>query len=123
MKTVAIVQARMGSTRFPNKVMQPICGIPMIGILLERLAKAKRIDQIVLATSKDVRNKPLIQYVRQLGFTIYEGSDDDVLDRYQEAAKEAAKYGQAHIAASSAATGFNSIPDQKDWQWCFWHDL
>ena len=47
MKTVAIVQARMGSTRFPNKVMQPILGIPMIELLLGRLAKSQQIDQIV----------------------------------------------------------------------------
>ena len=89
MKTVAIVQARMGSTRFPNKVMQPICGIPMIGLLLERLAKAKRIDQIVLATSEDQRNEPLATYVRELGYAVYQGSEDDVLGRYYQAAKEA----------------------------------
>lgn len=89
MKTVAIVQARMGSTRFPNKVMQPICGTPMIGLLLERLAKAKRIDQVVLATSKDQRNEPLAKYVRELGYAVYQGSEDDVLDRYYQAAKEA----------------------------------
>src|SRR5438067_3392760 len=88
MKIVAIVQARMGSTRFPNKVMRPICGTPMIGLLLERLARAKRIDQIVLATSEDRRNEPLAQYVRKLGYVVYRGSEDDVLDRYYRAAKE-----------------------------------
>src|SRR5262245_38683317 len=51
MKTIAVVQARMGSTRFPNKVMRSINGRPMIELLLSRLAKAKRIDQIVTATS------------------------------------------------------------------------
>ena len=89
MKTVAIVQARMGSTRFPSKVMQSICGTPMIGLLLERLSKARLIDQIMLATSGDSRNEPLIQYVRELGHTVYQGSEDDVLDRYYQAAKEA----------------------------------
>lgn len=79
----------MGSTRFPNKVMRPICGTPLIGLLLERLAKAKRIEQIVLATSEDARNAPLAQYVRELGYAVYQGSEDDVLDRYYRAAKEA----------------------------------
>ncbi|WP_096697335.1 aminotransferase class III-fold pyridoxal phosphate-dependent enzyme [Polaromonas sp. AER18D-145] len=88
MKTVAIVQARMGSTRFPNKVMRPICGTPMIGLLLERLAKAKLVDQIVLATSQDPRNDALARYVRELGYVVYRGSEDDVLDRYYQAAKE-----------------------------------
>ena len=89
MKIVAIVQARMGSTRFPNKVMRLICGTPMIGLLLERLAKAKGIDQIVLATSEDRRNESLASYVRELGYAVYRGSEDDVLDRYYQAAKEA----------------------------------
>ena len=89
LKIVAIVQARMGSTRFPNKVMQPICGTPMIGLLLERLSKAKCIDRIILATSSDSRNEPLTEYVRSLGFEVYPGSEDDVLDRYYQAAKKA----------------------------------
>jgi glutamate-1-semialdehyde 2,1-aminomutase len=89
MTIVAIIQARMGSMRFPNKVMRPICGTPMIGLLLERLAKAKRIDQLVLATSEDQRNEPLSKYVRELGYVVYQGSEDDVLDRYYRAAKEA----------------------------------
>lgn len=89
MKVIAIIQARMGSTRLPNKVMRRICGIPMIGLLLERLARAKRIDQIILATSDDPRNKPLASYVRELGFLVYQGSENDVLDRYYQVAKEA----------------------------------
>lgn len=86
MRTVAIVQARMGSTRFPNKVMRPISGTPMIQLLLERLSRAKLIDQIVLATSLDVRNQPLIEHVRKLGYEVYQGSEHDVLDRYYQAA-------------------------------------
>lgn len=88
MKTVAIVQARMSSTRFPNKVMRPVCGTPIIGLLLARLGRAKRIDQIVLATSEDPRNESLAQYVCDLGYVVYRGSEDDVLDRYYRAAKE-----------------------------------
>ena len=47
MKVLAIVQARMGSTRLPNKVMKLITGVPMIELLLARLAKAKEVDQII----------------------------------------------------------------------------
>ena len=89
MKVVAVVQARMGSTRFPNKVMKPICGIPMIGLLLERLSCAQKVDQIVLATSSDPRNHPLVEYVETLGYAVYQGSEEDVLDRYYYAACEA----------------------------------
>ncbi|MFZ5589812.1 MAG: aminotransferase class III-fold pyridoxal phosphate-dependent enzyme [Pseudomonadota bacterium] len=87
MKTIAIVQARMGSTRFPGKVMCPIKGVPMIELLLRRLAKAKRIDQIVLATSDDSRDQPLADHVRGLGYEVFRGSENDVLDRYYQAAK------------------------------------
>ena len=87
MKTIAIVQARMGSTRFPNKVMRAINGVPMIEVLFQRLAKAKLIDQIILATSIDPRNQPLADHVRGLGYNVFQGSENDVLDRYYQAAK------------------------------------
>ena len=89
MKVVAIVQARMGSTRLPNKVMKPIAGVPMIELLLARLAKSKQIDQIVLATSTDKRNTPLVTHVQKLGYTCVRGSESDVLDRYLVAARQA----------------------------------
>lgn len=87
MNIIAIVQARMGSTRFPDKVMRPINGVPMIELLLQRLASAKRIDRIILATSVDPRNKPMADHVRGLGYDVYQGSENDVLDRYYQAAK------------------------------------
>jgi glutamate-1-semialdehyde 2,1-aminomutase len=82
MKIVAIVQARMGSTRFPNKVMQQIGGKPMIGLLFERLARSKKINQIILATSTDKRNDPLCEYIEKIGFEVFRGSETDVLERY-----------------------------------------
>ncbi|MDP9087166.1 MAG: aminotransferase class III-fold pyridoxal phosphate-dependent enzyme [Pseudomonadota bacterium] len=88
MKTVAIVQARMGSIRLPGKVMRTICGVPLIVLLMERLGKSRRIDQIVLATSKDARNDSLAQCVRDLGHVVYQGSEDDVLDRFYQAATQ-----------------------------------
>ena len=88
MKIVAIVQARMGSTRLPNKVMKPIGGVPMIEVLLARLAMAKRVDQIVLATSTDERNLPLVELVQNLGYVCVRGSENDVLQRYLHAATE-----------------------------------
>ena len=90
MKVVAIVQARMGSTRLPNKVMKPISGVPMIELLLARLACATEIDEIVVATSEDTRNQPLADHVAQLGYRCYCGSENDVLDRYLQGAKAAA---------------------------------
>ena len=88
MKIVVLVQARMGSTRLPNKVMKPIGGIPMIELLLARLARAKEVDQIIVATSVDERNLPLVEHVRKLGYTCEQGSENDVLDRYVQVAKK-----------------------------------
>ena len=87
MKVVALVQARMGSTRLPGKVMKPIAGIPLIELLLSRLSQAEEVDQIVVATSVDERNQSLVEHVRKLGYACEQGSEDDVLDRYVQAAR------------------------------------
>lgn len=87
MKIVAIVQARMGSTRLPNKVMKLIGGEPMIELLLSRLSKSREIDQIIVATSVDGRNRPLVELVEKLGFACERGSENDVLDRFVQAGK------------------------------------
>ena len=87
MKVVAIVQARMGSTRLPNKVMKPIGGFPMIEVLLARLACAEQVSEIMVATSVDPRNQLLADHVDALGYKCYRGSENDVLDRYLQAAK------------------------------------
>src|SRR5690554_2661625 len=88
MKVVAIVQARMGSTRLPNKVMKKIVGVPMIELLLKRLSKAKELDQIVIATSNSPNNQPLCEHVIKLGYECIKGSETDVLDRYVQAARQ-----------------------------------
>lgn len=88
MSTVAIVQARLSSVRLPNKVMRPICGTPMIGLLLNRLSQSNKIDQIVVAIPKDKCNEQLATFVDALGYVSYRGSEEDVLDRYYHAAKK-----------------------------------
>jgi glutamate-1-semialdehyde 2,1-aminomutase len=85
-KVVAIVQARMGSSRLPNKVMKLIGGVPMIELLLSRLTLAKELDQIVVATSLDSKNEPLVAHIQKLGYLCIRGSEDDVLQRYLDAA-------------------------------------
>lgn len=87
MKVVAIVQARMGSSRFPKKVMRPILGRPMIELLLERLGRSRRTDQIVLATTDHPRDDELAMFVERLGYPVARGSERDVLDRYWQSAK------------------------------------
>ena len=87
MRVVAIVQARMGSTRLPNKVMKKINGVPMIELILSRLSQSKELDQVVVATSVDPKNVPLVEHVKSLGYACEQGSENDVLQRYINAAK------------------------------------
>jgi glutamate-1-semialdehyde 2,1-aminomutase len=86
MKIVAIIQARMGSTRLPGKVMKPILGTPIIELLITRLKEARTVDSLVLATSTDLLNDPLAHHVAALGYTVHRGSEHDVLDRFYHAA-------------------------------------
>ena len=87
MKIVAIVQARLGSTRLPNKVLAPIGDIPLIEFLLSRLSKSERVSQIVLATSTSQVNDQLVSVVEGLGYQVVRGSENDVLQRYVDAAQ------------------------------------
>lgn len=87
LNVVAIIQARMGSTRLPGKVMKTINGKPMIEIMLARLRMSQRITSIVVATSVDPRNAPLAEHVRSLGYACEMGSENDVLERYADVAR------------------------------------
>ena len=87
MNTVAIIQALMVSTRLPNKVMKPIINVPMIELLISRLAKSKEVYKIIVATSSDPRNQPLVNLVNKLGYACEQGSENDVLERYAHAAR------------------------------------
>ena len=82
----AVVQARMGSSRLPGKVMAPLAGVPLIEVLLERLSRSSRLSSIVLATSEDPRNEPLAAHVDGLGYRVFRGSEHDVLSRFYLAA-------------------------------------
>lgn len=88
MRVVALVQARMGSTRLPNKVMKEIVGKPMIQLLLDRLSKSKEIDEIIIASSTNSNNDKFDKFVSGLGYVCSRGSENDVLNRFYQAAKE-----------------------------------
>ena len=82
MNIVAIVQARLGSKRLPNKVIKLINGLPMIEVLLTRLSQSKLVTKIVVATSTDSEDNKLKKLVNNLGYDCEQGSKDDVLNRY-----------------------------------------
>jgi spore coat polysaccharide biosynthesis protein SpsF len=80
---LAILQARMTSSRLPGKVLAPVLGEPMIGRQIERLRRAQRIDKLVVATSTDPSDDPLTDYVQGLGVQVFRGPLDDVLERFR----------------------------------------
>jgi glutamate-1-semialdehyde 2,1-aminomutase/spore coat polysaccharide biosynthesis protein SpsF len=84
---VAILQARMSSSRLPGKVMLPILGRPMIGWLIERVRKCRHIDRLVVATSTERSDDSLVEYVSSLGVDTFRGSLDDVLGRFAAASE------------------------------------
>src|SRR5436190_6168617 len=83
----AIIQARMASTRFPGKVLLPLKGKPMLEFQLNRLRHCKLLDVIGIATSVHPENRAILDLARTLNVPVYAGSEEDVLDRYFQAAK------------------------------------
>jgi len=77
----------MGSTRLPGKVLKVVNRKPLIEILLHRLSKSGKINKIILATGKNSENDILAALVEKLGYEVFRGDEEDVLDRYYRAAK------------------------------------
>lgn len=88
MNVVAVIQARMGSTRLPGKVMKEILGRPILWHIVDRLKHAKLVDQIVIATSDKEGNEPIVKFAQANGIDYYAGSELDLLDRLYQAVKK-----------------------------------
>lgn len=86
MTTLAIIQARMASSRLPSKVLLDIAGRPMLTHVVERTRRARTVDQVIVATTTDVVDDPLAEFCSQHKYPYYRGSQYDVLDRYYQAA-------------------------------------
>lgn len=81
-KIVALIQARMSSSRLPGKVLEPIGGKPAILFMVERVRRAKRLDDVVVVTSVDPSDDPLAELLAAHGIDTFRGALDDVLARY-----------------------------------------
>ncbi len=77
----------MGSTRLPGKSMMPLAGEPLLGRILERVLRTKRVDAIVVATTERKEDDPLVEVSRRYGVDVFRGSENDLVDRYYQAAK------------------------------------
>ena len=83
---LAILQARMSSSRLPNKVLKEVNGKPLLAYECERVLKSEKIDRLIIATSADSEDDAIEAFARQNGLDVYRGSLDDVLSRYYECA-------------------------------------
>lgn len=81
MSIVATIQARMGSTRLPGKVLKEICGKPLLQYQIERIRRSRLVDNIVIATTTSIKDEPIVELGHKLGVAVYRGPEDDVLKR------------------------------------------
>jgi len=88
MNVIAMIQARMGSTRLPGKVLMNLAGEPMLARIVERVGRAESLDSIVIATTDGPSDDRLATFCDARGWNYFRGSTDDVLDRYYRAAIE-----------------------------------
>jgi spore coat polysaccharide biosynthesis protein SpsF len=87
MNVVAIIQARMGSTRLPGKVLMDLGGKTVLARVVDRLRRATRVKEIVVATTDSAADEAIVRECHQLEVLTFRGSELDVLDRYHEAAR------------------------------------
>tara|TARA_X000000368_G_scaffold416751_1_gene411408 strand:- start:1487 stop:2221 length:735 start_codon:yes stop_codon:yes gene_type:complete len=96
---VLIIQARMGSTRLPGKVLKEISGQPLLKFMTDRVLDSKLVDKIVIATTLKSKDDPIVSFCENFNISYYRGSEDDVLDRYYKVAKS---YGAKTIIRCTA---------------------
>jgi spore coat polysaccharide biosynthesis protein SpsF len=84
----AVIQARLGSSRLPGKVLRPLAGWPLLAHVIERLRQCRRLDRLVLATSTSADDAALVRFAKRAQIGWFAGSEDDVLARFLGAAEK-----------------------------------
>jgi spore coat polysaccharide biosynthesis protein SpsF len=86
-RVVAVIQARIGSTRLPGKVLLPLAGAPVLTRVVRRAARARSVDAVVVATTTQPPDMAIVDLARSEGWLVELGSEMDLLDRYVQAAR------------------------------------
>lgn len=86
-KASVIIQARMGASRLPNKVLMSLAGKPVLEHVVRRCQHAQLVDRVIVATTVDLKDLAVVNFVSTLGVSVFCGSINDVLDRYYQAAR------------------------------------
>jgi glutamate-1-semialdehyde aminotransferase/spore coat polysaccharide biosynthesis protein SpsF (cytidylyltransferase family) len=108
---LAIIQARFNSTRFPGKVIQKIDNKTILEILIKRLSKSKYISKIIVACSKNPKDKTILDICKKLGVNYFTGSENDVLDRFYKAAKKYKGVNIVRITADCPLLDYQIVDD------------
>jgi spore coat polysaccharide biosynthesis protein SpsF len=109
-RVVLIIQARMGSTRLPGKSLMDLAGAPLVGRILERVKRCRRVDEIVLAIPDGPADRALADLGRAYGVTVFAGSENDLLERYYQAAVAA----RADVVVRLPADNATPEPEEID---------
>ena len=88
MQFTVIIQARMGSTRLPGKVLKNYKGFNLLNVLIKRLKRSKKIDDIIIATTKSTEDDKIVKFCKLYSIKYFRGSKSNVLNRYFETAKK-----------------------------------
>ena len=88
MSKIAIIQARMGSTRLPGKVLAKIGDLSMLEIIYRRLEKSETLDKIIISTSTEKEDDVIEDICKKNSFSFFRGSSNNVLDRFYQTAQE-----------------------------------
>jgi spore coat polysaccharide biosynthesis protein SpsF len=88
-RKVVLIQARMTSTRLPGKILMEVAGRPMLAQLIARLERCRSVDEIVVATTTNSSDDPVVELCRSRGTRVWRGPEHDVLVRFQGAAADA----------------------------------
>ena len=104
-----VIQARMNSTRFPNKIISDLSGAPLIERILQRVKKVKKIGKIIIATTKKREDDILVGIAKSNRVEIFRGSENDLVDRYYQAVKG------KNVGHILRLPGDNPIPDPTEY--------
>jgi spore coat polysaccharide biosynthesis protein SpsF len=107
-RAALILQARMGSTRLPGKSLMDLVGAPLVGRILERVKRCRRVDVIVVATTHKAQDDVLADLAREYEVTVFRGAENDLVDRYYQAALAVG----AHVIARLPAD--NPVPEPEE---------
>ena len=108
-KTIAVIQARLGSTRLPYKMMLSLHGNPIIEWVIKRVQKSKLLDDIIVAIPISEDNDVLAKYITELGIKVFRGSESNVLNRFYEAVKNEEATNIVRICADNPLIDGNEI--------------